>query len=149
MSGLYRTIHEQIEALWNAGWTHADVPVVWRANAPDSRPDPGLTPHFLRNEVQFGRETIIAYGGGPGRNFRALFGSVLFYIFSARAEQDEDTGLDLMADAVAIYRSQRVGDLSFIGDHSGFDVGPDQQPLEDGNWFVRGAMVVFQYRFQG
>jgi hypothetical protein len=36
-------------------------------------------------------------------------------------------------------------DLSFINEGSGFEV----PRTEDGNWFTRGALTVFEYRFRG
>ena len=150
--GLYRAIRDDILALFNAGWTHPDVPVFWRSDDLEPRPDPSDVAHFMRNEVDFGRETILAYGGGRATNLKAQFGSVNLRIFTARATANEDEALDLMHDAMAAFRSQRVvgsytvgSDLSFVGDGSGFDAGP----TEDGNWFMRGALIVFQYRFRG
>ena len=149
-TGLYRTIRDDIVALFDAAWAHPDVPVYWRSNDFEPLPDPSDVPHFLRNEVDFGRETLAAFGGGVGANLRIQFGSVLIRVFAARALGDEDHALDLMANATAAFRSQRItdaagNDLSFIGEGSGFDV----QPTEDGNWFTRGALVVFEYRFRG
>ena len=51
---------------------------------------------------------------------------------------------------MAAFRATRVTDasgfdLSFIGEGSGFEV----PPTEDGNWFTRGALTVFEYRFRG
>jgi hypothetical protein len=149
-AGLYRTIRDDVLALFEAAWSHPDVPVYWRSNDREPLPDPSDVSHFLRNEVDFGRETLAAFGGGAGANLRVQFGSVLIRVFAARALGDEDRALDLMADAMAAFRSQRVtdpagNDLSFIGEGNGFDV----QPTEDGNWFTRGALVVFEYRFRG
>jgi hypothetical protein len=62
----------------------------------------------------------------------------------------KDRALDLMADAMDAFRSKRVtiaqgDDLSFISEGSGFEV----PRTEHGNWFTRGALTVFEYRFRG
>jgi hypothetical protein len=145
MPGLYRTISAAITTLWDSGWSHSDVPVFWRANDAEVLPDPSDHSYFLRNEVDFGRETVRAFGGGRMSNERAQFGSVVMRVFAARSVGDEDTALDLMADAMQIFRSVRSGDLSFIGEGSGFDEGPD----ESGLWFIRGSLMVFEYHFLG
>ena len=145
MSGLYLTISSSIQSLWALGWAHPTVPVYWRANDADPEPDPSTIAHFLRNEVDFGRERLMAFGGGRFANERSQFGSVLITVWAARDVGSENTALDLMADATAIFRSVRSGDLSFIGEGSGFMSGPD----ETGNWFVRSFLTVFEYRFTG
>lgn len=142
---LYNTIQDAIAGLWDAGWTHTDVPAYWRANDADPTPDPATTAYFFRNEVQFGRDAMRAFGGGRGQNERAQFGSVLLYAFVSRAERDQRRLLSLLADGASIFRSVRQGNLSFIGDPSGFDQGP----TEDGNWFVMGVQFVFEFRFVG
>lgn len=145
MPGLYLTIQQAVISLWTPAWTHPEVPVYWRFNDADPLPDPSDVAHFMRNEVDYGRERLMAFGGGRLANERSQFGSVILRVFASRAQRSEDTALDLMADAVGVFRSQRVGDLSFIGEGSGFIDGPS----DDGNWFVRGCLVVFEYRFLG
>lgn len=146
MPGLYRTISDTIQTLWGVGWAaHSDVPAYWRNNDPDVFPDPSTSYHFMRNEIEFGRERLMAYGEGRMLNERSQFGSIVITVWTSRALQNEDVALDLMADAMAIYRSVKVGELSFIGEGGGFITGPS----EDGNWFVRGAIIVFEYRFIG
>lgn len=145
MSGIYLTISNEIISLWNSGWTHVGVPAYWRANDADPLPDPSSISHFLRNEVDFGRERMMAYGAGRFGNERSQFGSVLLTVWADRALRSEDTALELLADGMAIFRSVRSNELSFIGEGSGFTM----EPSEDGNWFVRGAQLVFEYRFIG
>lgn len=145
MSGLYLTISNAVQSLWAAGWSHGDVPAYWRTNDADVLADPSSVSHFMRNEIDFGRETVIAFGGGRMANERSQFGSVLLTVWASRALQSEDVALDLLADAASIFRSVRSGSLSFIGEGSGFVTGPS----EDGNWFVRGVQLVFDYRFTG
>ena len=151
MAGIYRQIQDDVIPLWTTAWgAHPTVPAYWRANDAEVLPDPITTPYFFRNEVEFGRESVIGYGGGLGRNLRAQFGSVILHSFVGRHVQSEATALDLLADAAAAYRSKSITDalsnqLSFLGDGSGFDIGP----VDDGNWFVRGLLIVFEYRFTG
>ena len=150
MPGLYRTIRDDVEGIWTAAWTQPAIPVFWRDNDPQPVPDPVSTQHFFRNEVDFGLERIIAFGGGRHANFRCQYGSVILRCFTSRMIGDEDEALDLLDSAVALFRSQREtdgsnNDLSFIGQGSGFDWGPG----EDGNWFMRSVMLVFEYRFYG
>jgi hypothetical protein len=58
--------------------------------------------------------------------------------------------LDVMADAKGALQSKRVtiaqgDDPSSINEGSGFEV----PGAEDGNWFTRRALTVFEYRFRG
>lgn len=152
MAGLYRAVETDIIALFNATWAHADVPVLWRTNDLDPAPDPSTQPHFLRNSVLFGAEVMRAFGGGRGANEKTQFGTVEFIGFAARSLVSEDTLLDLLWDATQTVRSSRVAgsyppasDLSFVADGSHFDI----DPTEDGNWFIRGCRMVFEYRFIG
>lgn len=151
-AGLLRTIRDQIEGIWTPAWAvnNAAVPVYWRENDTEVLPDPGVTPYFLRNEISFGRERVRAFGGGLAANERVKFGSVLVRVFAARALQNDDTALDLLSAAEGIFRSVRQGNLSFIGDSSGFDDDGTITPeWEAGNWYMRGSLIVFQYRFVG
>jgi hypothetical protein len=147
---LYRQIRDNCETTWNASWTHPDVPVFWRSDDAQPLPDPQSTQHFFRNEIDFGGEETDAIGGGRGNNLKVQRGSVVLRCFTSRTIGTEDLALDLLSDGVAIFRSYRGtdtagGDLSFIGRGSGFDWGPG----EDGNWFMRSVIVVFEYRFLG
>lgn len=143
--GVYKQIRDAVEGIWDAGWTRLDVPVYWRSNDADPLPDPSTIDHFFRNEVSFGQETVVASGGGRFATERLQFGSVLIRCFVSRTLQDEDEMLNLLADAMKLYRSVKQGQLSFIGTGSGFNEGP----TEDGNWFYRGTLTVFEFRFQG
>jgi hypothetical protein len=132
------------------GWSHPEVPVYWRENDLEPRPDPSSVSHFFRNEIDAGSESIAAYSGGRTQNEKCQRGAVVLRIFTSRALADEDAALDLMHDAMEIFRSQRHidsmgNDLSFVGGGSGVDLGPS----EDGNWFIRGARMAFEYRFRG
>lgn len=145
MSGLYRTIRDEIKSVWDTTWAHPDVPVYWRSNDADVLTDPSDETHFVRIEFEPGRERVMAFGGGRFANERSQFGSIIISLWTARSVQNEDAALDLMADATSVFRSFSNGVLSFIGEGSGFIQGPS----EDGNWFVRTTQVVFQYRFTG
>jgi hypothetical protein len=156
--GVYRQIRDAIVERWNNVWPNQLIEVSWRSNQVLKAFDPAFgghngngTSHFLRNEIDFGRESVIAFGGGAGKNQRVQYGSVMLRLFTSILIGDEDEALDLMDDATAVFRSYRSvdtqtgNDLSFIGEGSGFDWGPD----ENGVWFVRGALTVFEYRFLG
>lgn len=143
--GIYRQVRDQIANIFNANWMHPEVQVYWRENIPDPLPSPQDGEHFLMLEVDPGRESIMAFGAGRFENERALFGSLRIYVFSARSLRSEDVTLDLLAESVAIFRSLREGNLSFIGDGSSFSEGA----TDDGGWYMRGSLVVFEYRFVG
>lgn len=156
MDNLYLVIRDDIITAWNAGWTHTDVPVFWNSNSPVPDPDPlGDSNHpgsvnFFRNEIDFGDVEPVAYGGGAGANLYAQRGSVIMRSFTSALAQDEDASLQLMSAAMALWRGYRVtdshgNDLSFVGSGSGFDQGP----TDDGVWFMRGSLAVFEYRFTG
>jgi hypothetical protein len=150
MTGLYTDVRALILAQWAAGWTRTDVPAHWRDNDPEPLPDPSTTPYFFRNEIDFGRERVRAFGGGRFANERVKYGSVLLRVFAARYLQTDTEALDLLWAAESIFRSTRQGNLSFIGGASGFDVDTEQKPeWEAGNWYMRASLVVFEYRFIG
>jgi hypothetical protein len=147
---IYRNVRDDVLQVWGASWDRTDIPVFWRSNDPLPIPDPSTAPHFLRNEVDFGVEDIAGFGGGRGANLRVQYGSVKMRCFSALQLESEDEALQLLSAAMRLYRNYRTtdqwgGDLSFIGQGSGFDFGP----TEDGNWFMRTCLSVFQYRFPG
>jgi len=157
MDDLYLVIKQAVMAAWTESWTRTDVPVLWRENEPLPLIDPvsgtsgngmGL-PYFFRNEVDFGREEVIAFGGGRYRNLRVQYGSVILRQFASVTIGSEDEALRLISAATAIFRSYRKQqddwDLSFIGSGSGFDWGP----TENGVWFTRGYLEVFAFRFPG
>ena len=152
MAGLYASIENDVIALFNATWAHPTVPVYWRANDADPRPDPSTTSHFLRNEVTDGIERVIAFGAGLSGNEKIHFGVVHLAGFAARALGSEAVLLDLLWDATQALRSRRVvgsysagSSLAFLGDASGVDITDP----EDGGWFVRGYRMFFEYRFRG
>lgn len=156
VTDLYLVIRDDIMSAWNLGWAHPEIPVFWNSNSPIPDPDPlGDGQHlgsvnFFRNDIEFGLEEIIAFGAGRGANLRVQYGSVVMRSFTSALVQDEDASLKLMSAAMAVWRGYRVtdsngNDLSFIGSGSGFEQGP----TEDGVWFMRGSLAVFEYRFTG
>lgn len=141
----YRTIRDAVRSTFEANWPHgATYPVLWHANERPLTPDPSVSPHWLLIAVEFGTEDVVAFGGGAGANERRQFGSVVVRVFSD-AGRSEDTTLDLLAAAVAAFRSRRDGPLSFIGSITGLDDGG----TDDGAWWMRAAVIGFEYRFSG
>lgn len=152
MAGLYSSIETDVIALFNATWAHPTIPVYWRANDADPRPDPSAVPHFLRNEILQGIERLVAFGAGRAANEKIHFGVVHLIGFASRSVGNDTTLLDLLWDASQTLRSQRIvgsfasgSSLNFIGDSSAVDLASP----EDGGWFVRGYRLFFEYRFRG
>jgi hypothetical protein len=146
----YGDIDALVRSIWTAGWTHVDVPTFWRAQEVGVLPDPRITPHFMRNELTYGRESTIAFGGGRFANQKLKYGSVVLRVFSDTNLANDTVALGLLSDAEAVYRSLRTGAISFIGGMSGFDENDADEPLMDaGNWTMRGSLIVWQYRFTG
>jgi hypothetical protein len=141
--GLQRVIRDQIKALWTARWpAPPGVPVIWRENFGEAAADPGDAPHYLDMEVDFGVERRAAFGAGRGKNERLKFGSVVIRVMASTGTGD-DRALDLLGAAEDVFRSQRIGALSFIGDVSGFDT------KASGNWSMRASQAAWEYRFRG
>lgn len=141
----YRDARDAVQTVWTANWpAPVGVPVRWHANTEEQVPDVGTTTHWLHLSVEYAEEAIRAFGGGRFANDRVLSGSVVIRVMAARGE-GEDTGLDLLDDAMTTFRSRRTGALSFIGDA----MIPEPGASEDGNWWVRSAIAVFEFRFQG
>ena len=147
----YGDIDALVRSIWAAGWAaHPDVPTFWRAQEVGVLPDPRVTPHFMRNELTYGRETTVAFGGGRFAASKVKNGSVVMRVFSDVNLANDTVALGLLSDAEAVFRSLRTGALSFIGGMSGFDEDDSNAALVDaGNWTMRGSMVVWEYRFTG
>ena len=147
---VYGDIDAQVRSIWAAGWTHADVPTFWRTQEAGVLPDPRVTPHFMRNELTYGRENTVGFGGGRFANEKVKHGSVVVRVFSDVNLANDTVALGLLSDAEAVFRSLRSGALSFIGGMSGFDDDDSNASLVDaGNWTMRGSLIVWQYRFNG
>jgi hypothetical protein len=143
----YAAARDAIKALWTAHWpAPSGVPVHWHENLEVIVPDIASTTHWLHLMVEFDAESLRAFGGGALQNDRALFGSTTIRVFTARGI-GEDTALEYLADAVACFRSRRSADgrLSFIGESS-YRV---PQAAMEGLWWVRSALVSFEYRYVG
>lgn len=147
---LYRAINQDVKAAWNAGWPRPDVPVYWRSGGPQPHVDPLQQKLFVRAEIAYEKQEMLAFGGGLRGNLRCQNGVVVIRVFTSRLAGNEDEGLRAIGQATHVFRAYRTtdalgGDLSFVGPHSGFDWGPS----EDGVWFMRGYRCAFEYRFQG
>jgi hypothetical protein len=132
-----------VEAMWAANWAGAE-PVVWHQNANDAAPPAGTEQHWLHLSVEFAEEAIVAFGGGRFQNERRLRGSVVIRGFAQRG-RGEDTLLAMLDAAVAVFRSRRDGDLSFLGTM----IMPEPGASSNGIWWVRTAIAPFEYRFRG
>lgn len=132
------------EALWAARWTNTEIPVLWHQNTRDATPSRINTDYWVHVAVEIDEEQAIAFGGGPGQIERELRGCVVIRVFGARGA-GETTILQLLDDAVNVYRSQRSDGFSVIGSM------PLQQPgaSDDGSWWIRTAIAAFVYRFRG
>lgn len=143
---VYRAARDAVQAVWTANWpvANAAVPIRWHSNTEEQIPDVATVSHWLHLSVEFSEERITGFGGGRFNNDRVLSGSVVIHVFAARGA-GEDTALNLISDAMTTFRSRRDGPLSFIGD----SLLPETGASEDGNWWMRSAIAVFEYRFQG
>lgn len=142
---LYADIKNAVKTTWTAGWPHGGTYLVlWHENLSPIVPDVGSVSHWLHLSVSMGVDTIRAFGAGRRANERLHIGNVDIRVFTA-VGIGEDTALDLLSDAVNVFRSARVGALSFIGDIA----SPDEGGTEDGAWWMRSALVAFEYRFTG
>lgn len=154
---LYRTISDEIMLAFMTQWPRSDVPVLWRDNDPLPHPDPIYGPvgrngrgarHFLRNELDFGAEGVAEVAGGRGRNIRAQYGSLIMRVFSSIMLENENEALELASIASNIFRDYRMIDANgcqLIFLESG--TGLEWAPTEDGVWFMRALLAVFEYRF--
>lgn len=134
-----------IESLWGSGWTgHDGIPVYWHHNSADIVPSRATTDYWVHLAVEFDDEYAIAWGQGPKQSERELRGCVVIRVFAGRG-LGESIMLGLLDDAITVFRGQRVGPLSFIGDIV------QQQPgaSDDGGFWIRSALACFTFRFKG
>lgn len=142
---LLADIKTEIKAIWSAQWPHGSTyQVVWHENTNPQIPDIGDATHWLHLAVSFGVDTIRAYGAGRMSNERLQIGTLDVRVFTAMGA-GESTTLDLLADALTVFRARREGDLSFLGNLFATDEGG----TEDGAWWMRSASLGFEYRFTG
>lgn len=138
-------VRTAVQDMWDAYWPHGSTyPVVWHRNESPTLPLAGDALHWIHIIVDFDADEVRAYGAGAFLNERAILGSVVIRVFT-QAGYGEDTALNLLSAAINTFRSRRVGNISFIGALSGVDDGG----TEDGAWYIRGALVGFEYRYQG
>lgn len=144
MSTPYTDAVTAIEQLWTNGWTATEIPVYWHHNSADIVPSRATTDYWVHVAVEFDDEQAVAFGQGPLQSERELRGCVVIRVFGGRG-LGETTILTLLDTAITVFRGQRVGALSFIGDMV------QQQPgaSDDGGWWERSALAVFTYRFKG
>jgi hypothetical protein len=143
VSGPYADANTAIRALWTSDFSTSvsGAVVRWAENANETIP---AADYWLHNEVEFTSEDIVAFGGGRALNEREIFGRVCVLVMSRRG-RGESSGLTLLDDALATFRSKRSGGLSFVG----ASAMPDPAPSADGLWWVRTGIASFTYRFQG
>lgn len=146
MSGPYGDAQAAVEALWATEWAALaeSAPVRWHHNTKEAVPARASNPHWLHLAFEVDEEKVVAFGGGRQANERELLGTVVIRCF-ASAGIGETECLRLLDAAVGCFRGRRVGGLSFIGDSALRQPGAS----EDGNWWIRSAIVAFTYRFQG
>ena len=142
----YASATDAVTGIWSAGWPAPDgVPVLWHHNTSDPAPSRAAgTKHWLHVAVEFMGERIVAYGGGLGSNERELDGAVVIRVLAARGIGDA-TQLQLLDQALAVFRGVRVEPLTFIGEAA----QPSPGATDDGAWWVRSAITAFVYRFRG
>lgn len=136
---LYRDIRTAVQATWTANWPHGSTyQVLWHQNELPTVPTDTL---WLHNTLEFGVDQVRAFGAGRLANERLLAGSVAIRVFCPQG-YGEDAALDLLSDAVATLRGRRDGPLSFTGAISNLE----GDAAQNGTWWVRTAIVAFEYR---
>ena len=138
-----RQMRDAIKAVFQANWAGSE-PVYWAENLQPVLPDSDDAPVWLHITVEFGTDGVAAFGGGRLANERSQFGTVTIRCMAASGT-GEDVCLDALDAAVVALRGRRDGPLSFIGDVTGLDDGGS----EDGAWFIRAALIGFEYRHIG
>ncbi len=146
MSGPYGDAQAAIEALWATEWAALaeSAPIRWHHNTKEAVPVRATDPHWLHLAIEFDGERVVAYGGGRQANERELEGSVVIRSLASMGLGETEC-LRLLDAAIGCFRGRRVSGLSFIGEVTLRQPGAE----EDGNWWIRSALVAFTYRFQG
>jgi hypothetical protein len=142
--GTLRTIRDAIRTAWDARWPHGTTyRVLWQVNDNESVPEPGEARAWVHVMVDFDGEDVRAYAGGREASDREWRGTVEIRVI-AETGYGDDAALDLLDDAVGVYRSRREAGLSFIeGSTEIFD-----SATEDGAWFIRGTMLPWTYEYR-
>ena len=142
--GTLRAIRDAIRAAWDARWPHGTAyRVLWQQNDNESVPEPGEARAWLHIAIDFDGEDVRAFAGGREASDREWRGTIEIRVIAETGFGD-DAALDLLDDAVNVYRSRREGGLSFIdGSTEIFD-----SATEDGAWFVRGTMLPWTQEYR-
>jgi hypothetical protein len=142
--GTLRVIRDAIRTAWDARWPHGTTyRVLWQQNDNESVPEPGEARAWVHVMIDFDGEDVRAYAGGREASDREWRGTVEIRVI-AETGYGDDAALDLLDDAVGVYRSRREAGLSFLeGSTEIFD-----SATEDGAWFVRGTMLPWTYEYR-
>jgi len=143
-SGTLRVIRDAIRSAWDARWPHGTTyRVLWQVNDNESVPEPGEARAWLHIAIDYDGEDVRAFAGGREASDREWRGTVEIRVI-AETGYGDDAALDLLDDAVGVYRSRREAGLSFIdGSTEIFD-----SATEDGAWFIRGTMLPWTYEYR-
>lgn len=139
----YQDCEESIRALFDQYWSHDDKIVVLWGDDWSKNDIPATCDAWINMVVLFLEETVRAFGGGRFENERLLSGMVDISVFS-KIGTGESTLLKTLDDVLAVYRSRRQGDLSFVSSPILLDKNP-----RVGVWRGRSALVPFEFRFRG
>ena len=140
---LYIDIRDAVMTAFDAGFTSPEL-VIWQRNESAEVPQPSDEPNWLQINIIMGEERVVGFGTGRTQNERIQQGIVEIRVFSSFGN-GEDRALELLSEAASALRSYRSGPLSFVGQFAGADDGG----TDDGNWWMRGVVVAFEYRFLG
>ena len=117
--------------------------MLWHQNDNESVPEPGEARAWLHISVDFDVEDVRGFAGGRHAADREWRGTVEIRVMAETGYGDDDA-LDLLDDALAVFRSRREAGLSFIdGEAELFD-----SATEDGAWMVRGTAIPWAYEYR-
>lgn len=142
--GTLRVIRDAIRTAWDARWPHGSgYRVLWHQNDNESVPEPGEARAWLHISVDFDVEDVRGFAGGRHAADREWRGTVEIRVMAETGYGDDDA-LDLLDDALAVFRSRREAGLSFI------DVEAElfDSATEDGAWMVRGTAIPWAYEYR-
>lgn len=143
MSNPFTDCEQAIRDVFNTHWTASDtILVMWSDEwaATDIAPTHN---QWINVQILYTDETVRAFGGGRFDNERLLSGVVIVSAY-AKVGKGEDALLPLFDDVVKVFRSRRVGNLSFSSSATMLDTPP-----RIGIWRGRSAMIPFEWRFRG
>lgn len=139
----YSDCDEAIKNVWNANWVVSPTIAVlwgdqWVANDIDA-----TKRSWLNLQIIYTDEMIRAFGGGRFDNDRVIVGSVIVTVYVRVGTADEFL-YSVFDDAMNVFRSRRVGNLSFSAVATMLD-----NPPRFGVWRGQSAMIPFEWRFRG